>query len=658
MHRDIKSSNIFISSDNKLKLADFGMARNQSVNESKVFTTVGTPLYMAPEIVEQRGHSFKADVWSLGCVFYEILAQQPPFLDYSYTCLMEKITCSLIPELPEYYSFELREFIISLLERDVELRPSIQEVVEGKFISRLFDEFNEEKSTFISSRVLENFMINENGLKKEFSSLKTYRFSEFQGVLHSPAFESLRKKSFFAQSRGKSEGSVTDGDNESVVGETSEFTQHINGLIDNSFGQAQFISAQNPRNSKRLTARDSFNDQIQWEKLIDPRLLNIGSRAGRSSKLSIFNKQSLSNSKYSNLLYSFPNELSPTAGGPPKDSFFFMDNYLSLAMAARSLEPRGLETQNRKQSFVPSAEKRPTVCDSGPDLATNFGVNLLSREKHLENAKIRSKLADRRKFSFLMAQAADTTFFNSTTPLKAVISRPVFPSTKNNSTTDTRPKCQLLVNFRLKSKPPSVIPSKVLGPCPVSQSPEEPGKSQFISTPISLTPCVHRAQKSLNLNVLRPLIRKSISPNRGRTSESKKTSLQPLTPRVIITKSKQTLKKPNDENQVAAFSKSPSINSHSDVFKISWKSQMIQLSALKELMTQILGSKFLDLYSLTQLFIHTAGIKQIEEALHNDVRLLALVKKSAPEFLKQSGSLITAKQLLSLRIFEIKSNFF
>jgi serine/threonine protein kinase len=80
LHRDIKPKNILISTNNQVKLADFGISRNI---DSVATTQIGTLFYMATEIFSNQPYSFPVDFWSLGCVLYEMVTGQKPFGDNS-----------------------------------------------------------------------------------------------------------------------------------------------------------------------------------------------------------------------------------------------------------------------------------------------------------------------------------------------------------------------------------------------------------------------------------------------------------------------------------------------------------------------------------------------------------------------------------------------
>jgi NIMA (never in mitosis gene a)-related kinase len=72
LHRDIKSSNIFLRSNGSVKLGDFGISKILEHTVDAAVTFVGTPYYMSPEVCENKPFTFKSDVWALGCVLYEM----------------------------------------------------------------------------------------------------------------------------------------------------------------------------------------------------------------------------------------------------------------------------------------------------------------------------------------------------------------------------------------------------------------------------------------------------------------------------------------------------------------------------------------------------------------------------------------------------------
>ena len=79
LHRDLKTQNVFLTADGRCRLGDFGVSKVLSGTHHLASTAVGTPYYLSPEICENREYDHKSDVWSLGCVLYELCSGAHPF---------------------------------------------------------------------------------------------------------------------------------------------------------------------------------------------------------------------------------------------------------------------------------------------------------------------------------------------------------------------------------------------------------------------------------------------------------------------------------------------------------------------------------------------------------------------------------------------------
>lgn len=135
MHRDLKPANIFIDSKDNLKLGDLGLGRDFTSQTMEAFSRVGTPLYMSPEVLQGSGYDFKSDVWSLGCITYELCALKSPFKDetkkMSLYDLFTKINQGVYAPLSAtLYSSELRYLIDSMLRVEANERVDINDVVQ------------------------------------------------------------------------------------------------------------------------------------------------------------------------------------------------------------------------------------------------------------------------------------------------------------------------------------------------------------------------------------------------------------------------------------------------------------------------------------------------------------------------------------------------
>ncbi len=109
---------------------------------------VGTSFYIAPEIIDSRPYSFKADVWSLGIIFYELCALVPPFFGTFFQEVINKITHDKLSPLPDIYSEELREFIYWVLDKDITTRPDINDMIASKFFQDILKDNLEELGVY------------------------------------------------------------------------------------------------------------------------------------------------------------------------------------------------------------------------------------------------------------------------------------------------------------------------------------------------------------------------------------------------------------------------------------------------------------------------------------------------------------------------------
>ena len=130
LHRDLKPANIFLDAQNNIKLGDFGLARVLNENSTFAQTHVGTPYYMSPEQITEAKYNEKSDIWSLGCLVYELAALKPPFEASNHLALAMKIKSGKYDRIPLRYSEELQKVIRGMLEIDPLRRVSIADLME------------------------------------------------------------------------------------------------------------------------------------------------------------------------------------------------------------------------------------------------------------------------------------------------------------------------------------------------------------------------------------------------------------------------------------------------------------------------------------------------------------------------------------------------
>lgn len=133
LHRDLKPQNILLDIKNHAKLCDFGFARNMSTGTHVLTSIKGTPLYMAPELIDEQPYDYTADLWSLGCIIYEMLMGTPPFSTNSILHLIRLITHEQI-QWPTFHSENCISFLKGLLQKNPVKRITWDEILNHPFV--------------------------------------------------------------------------------------------------------------------------------------------------------------------------------------------------------------------------------------------------------------------------------------------------------------------------------------------------------------------------------------------------------------------------------------------------------------------------------------------------------------------------------------------
>jgi len=168
IHRDIKPENILVI-NGQYKIADFGVSKQLNSVQQYAQTAIGTPLYIAPEIWRFEPYDYKVDIWSLGCLLYEICNGDPPFVGLDFSEIISKVENHEIHRINPKYSPKLENHIREMLSLEPHFRPTIEDI--PKFFSERNIDFPDD---FIDD---DDFVVNTEPKNNEFDSF-TIDFTE------------------------------------------------------------------------------------------------------------------------------------------------------------------------------------------------------------------------------------------------------------------------------------------------------------------------------------------------------------------------------------------------------------------------------------------------------------------------------------------------
>ena len=134
LHRDLKSANVFLYRDGNAKLGDLNVSK--VAKKGLLYTQTGTPYYASPEVWKDQPYDSKSDIWSLGCVLYEMTTLKPPFRANDMNGLYKRVLKGIYPKIPQTFSSDLGTMIKTLLQVQSAQRPTCDEILNMDIVKR------------------------------------------------------------------------------------------------------------------------------------------------------------------------------------------------------------------------------------------------------------------------------------------------------------------------------------------------------------------------------------------------------------------------------------------------------------------------------------------------------------------------------------------
>ncbi|KAI9101139.1 serine/threonine-protein kinase 3-like protein [Phlyctochytrium arcticum] len=203
IHRDIKAGNILLNTQGEAKLADFGVAGQLTDNQAKRNTVIGTPFWMAPEVIQEVGYGVLADIWSLGITCIEMAEGRPPYHKIHPMRAIFMIPTKPPPKLEDESKWapNFIDFVAQCLTKNPNSRPTAEQLLQHPFIKgaptlAVMGETVSEVMDLIAKGALEDDESDNDASDDEAPPMDTVRLSESTMKQVRPGIEANRKAAF------------------------------------------------------------------------------------------------------------------------------------------------------------------------------------------------------------------------------------------------------------------------------------------------------------------------------------------------------------------------------------------------------------------------------------------------------------------------------
>ena len=311
IHRDLKSANIFLTQEGIVKIGDLNVSKIAKIGMA--YTQTGTPYYASPEIWLDKPYDYKSDVWSLGCILYELCQLEPPFRGTSLKNLCCNIQRGIFEPIMNYYSEDLRNIIDIMLRTDPNMRPNTGQILKSKIIINKkmelkigedLDSFNETEK-FGQKKLIDTIKIPKN-MKEINGNLPSNKYNKRikkkirEEMMKEDAYETNKKLNGFLNEEDKNEIKKIYGNNNIIINKIDVNDLKKNDIYKNNYNDNQNNNINNLIMNLKKNNNNNLNSNLYH-------LNNLNSENNRVDYI-IKDKQKLNKNISNNRIY-YNNEL-------------------------------------------------------------------------------------------------------------------------------------------------------------------------------------------------------------------------------------------------------------------------------------------------------------------------------------------------------------
>ena len=441
MHRDLKSANIFLVKDkHQCKLGDMNVSK--VIKEKVLHTQTGTPYYASPEVWNDAPYSYKSDLWSIGCVIYELCNLRPPFQGKDLDELYENVCRGKPERINKAYSDELWKMIMMLLQVDVNKRVDCNKFLNSDLIRHKMEEMKKDPNCGI-----EAFIYNKNKDLENDYLLETIKFSDIKEI----KAQLPTKKNY----------------NSNIL--FSNKTKNNNKLIKNNNKDEDLLNKKIKEKQMELEKMKNLlnKNNNNKEKIKKKKVLNLNTKENNTEKntlkphkTEIYRKNnSLSNNLVDNVTSNHLNSGRKTNNTQNSEKIKKLDVYkLYLKKYANKINYTNINlcqercqtpTSNYSKIFnnklinnIPRCEKKVNIPHQGKKVNTNCLTNI---ERKKDNTKIIEQISLKEKDDFIeIKNPCNTIEYNNininnrNSNNSYIYNKPNIIIKKNNSLTNSR----------------------------------------------------------------------------------------------------------------------------------------------------------------------------------------------------------------------------